>query len=311
MAIPLAVPLVLGAVKIGADIYSANKQEDAIKAAAAQQAATAKANRELYQKMYEQQFGTGSNEDTTQTIGMDALTKFSGKVNDPATYAGYGDYNGETPLKIDMSGFNVTDDPSYKFRLEQGLASLEGSAASQGGIHSGAHEKALQEYGSNLASTEYANAYGRKYAQETGNRAAEYANYLTQLGDFNTRGRNEIADLNTLTNVGQNSLVRQGNAVTGTTNAVVGQNNVEGNANATAAGANGSAFNAVVQGIPNIGMDIAKLMYTGDTTEPGTVDTSYMTPGQQQTIDTAAGLDMNLFKQMNPAQPSAPWTSGI
>lgn len=310
MPIPLAVPIALGAIKIGSDIYGANQNEKAVKASAAQQAATAKANRELYQKMYEQQFGPGSNEASTQTMGMGALTGLSGKVNGPSTYAGYGDYGdygGQTPLNIDMSGFNVTDDPSYKFRLEQGLQSLEGSAAAQGGIHSGAHEKALQEYGSNLASTEYANAYGRKYAQETGNRTAEYQDYINQLNDFNTRARNEITDLGTLSNIGQNSLTRQGNALSNTTTGLVGQNNAIGNANATIAGAQGAGLNAAIQGIPNVGMDIAKLMYTGGTTQP----TNYQTPGQQATVATASGLDMNLFNQMNQPQQKAPWMAGV
>lgn len=52
-------------------------------------------------------------------------------------------------------------DPSYRFRLREGMDALEGGAAARGGALSGAAVKAGQRYAQDLASTEYGNAYGR------------------------------------------------------------------------------------------------------------------------------------------------------
>lgn len=55
----------------------------------------------------------------------------------------------------------VTDDPSYKWRLNQGTEALENSAAARGGLLSGNTGKALQEYGQNAASQEYSAQFQR------------------------------------------------------------------------------------------------------------------------------------------------------
>jgi hypothetical protein len=51
--------------------------------------------------------------------------------------------------------------PSYAFRLEEGLKALDRSAASRGGLLSGATLKGAQRYNQNLASDEYTNAFNR------------------------------------------------------------------------------------------------------------------------------------------------------
>lgn len=55
----------------------------------------------------------------------------------------------------------VTDDPSYKWRLQQGTEALENSAAARGGLLSGNTGRALQEYGQNSASQEYGAQFQR------------------------------------------------------------------------------------------------------------------------------------------------------
>jgi hypothetical protein len=52
-------------------------------------------------------------------------------------------------------------DPSYKFRLGEGMKALERSAAARGGLISGGALKAAQRYGQDFASTEFGNAYNR------------------------------------------------------------------------------------------------------------------------------------------------------
>lgn len=61
-------------------------------------------------------------------------------------------------------GFNpgdLTADPGYQFRLNEGMAALNKTLAAQGMGQSGAALKAAQEYGQRMAATEYGNAYDR------------------------------------------------------------------------------------------------------------------------------------------------------
>jgi hypothetical protein len=59
----------------------------------------------------------------------------------------------------------LAQDPGYQFRLEQGRQALEASAAARGGLLSGSTGQALSQYGQDLASQEYANAYQRALAE--------------------------------------------------------------------------------------------------------------------------------------------------
>jgi hypothetical protein len=52
-------------------------------------------------------------------------------------------------------------DPSYKFRLGEGMKALDRQAAARGGLISGGALKAAQRYGQDFASQEFGNAYNR------------------------------------------------------------------------------------------------------------------------------------------------------
>jgi hypothetical protein len=52
-------------------------------------------------------------------------------------------------------------DPGYAFRLSEGTKALDRTAASRGGLLSGAALKGAQRYGQDLASQEYQNAFNR------------------------------------------------------------------------------------------------------------------------------------------------------
>ena len=56
-------------------------------------------------------------------------------------------------------------DPGYGFRLKEGMKALERSAAARGGLLSGATLKGVQEYGQDLASQEFTNAFNRYQAE--------------------------------------------------------------------------------------------------------------------------------------------------
>lgn len=116
-------------------------------------------------------------------------------------------------------GQDIYKDPSYKFRLDQGTNALQSGAAAQGGLLSGATQKALLDYGQQAASQEYSNAYNRSNADQT----------------------NQYNRLSNLIGIGQNAAAQVGNAGAQTGQAVA--NNTMQGANALAAGQVASANN--------------------------------------------------------------------
>jgi hypothetical protein len=56
-------------------------------------------------------------------------------------------------------------DPGYAFRLKEGLKTLERSAAARGGLLSGAQMRGITEYGQELGSQEFTNAFNRYQAE--------------------------------------------------------------------------------------------------------------------------------------------------
>ena len=63
--------------------------------------------------------------------------------------------------KLQTGDVGLYQDPSYKFRLSEGLKALDRQAAARGGLISGGALKAAQRYGQDYASQEYGNAYNR------------------------------------------------------------------------------------------------------------------------------------------------------
>ena len=109
-------------------------------------------------------------------------------------------------------GQDIYSDPSYQFRLNEGLDAVQSGAAAQGGLLSGATMKALQSYGQDMASQEYQNAYNR----------------------FNADQTNRYNRLSNIVGLGQNAAAQQGNAGMQTAQAVA--NNTMSGANSQAAG---------------------------------------------------------------------------
>jgi len=75
--------------------------------------------------------------------------------------AGYGN------LMRDFTNEDFVKDPGYQFRLDEGAKAVQGSAAAQGGLLSGAAMKAMQRYGQVFGSNEYGNAYNRDTTNKT------------------------------------------------------------------------------------------------------------------------------------------------
>lgn len=56
-------------------------------------------------------------------------------------------------------------DPGYAFRLKEGLKALDRSAAARGGLLSGAQLRGITEYGQEMGSQEFTNAFNRYQAE--------------------------------------------------------------------------------------------------------------------------------------------------
>ena len=99
-------------------------------------------------------------------------------------------------------------DPSYQFRLGEGMKALERQAAARGGLISGGALKAAQRYGQDYASQEFGNAYNRALTgynadvarEATGyNRLAALAGYgQTATGQIGAAGQNMASNVGNL-----------------------------------------------------------------------------------------------------------------
>lgn len=181
---------------IGA-ITGSNSQAKAAKSAANQQYQASKEATQVQKDMYDQ---TRKDLSPYAQAGGTALSQLMGGMGP----------NGQ--FMQEYSGQDIYDDPSYQFRLQQGQDSIQSGAAAQGGLLSGATQKALLNYGQDAASQEYGNAYNR----------------------FNADQTNQYNRLSNLVGLGQNAAAQQGNAGMQTAQAVA--NNTMAGANAQAAG---------------------------------------------------------------------------
>lgn len=168
----LAVPAAI----IGSSLIGANA---AGSAADTQAAATNRAN-EIALQMYQEQkklqepfVGAGV---TAQNRLLTLLGLPGGDANSPD----YGSAN--KPFTMN----ELTTDPSYQFRLGEGLKSLDRQAAARGGLISGQALKAAQDFGQQSASQEYQNAFNRYQTNRT--------NMLQPLGNLLASGQSAAAN---------------------------------------------------------------------------------------------------------------------
>jgi len=229
---------------------------------------------------------TGQNMLLAQLQGPYGSAKFGGVPGyDPASaMQNFGGVAGYDPASA-MRNFGASDfqaDPGYAFRLSEGMKALDRTAASRGGLLSGATLKGAQRYGSDLASQEYGNAYNRfqtnrsAQSQEYQNafnryqaeRAAQEQGYGNAFNRFQTERINTLAPLQSLAGVGQSATQQTqqaaqnyatgasstyGNLATGQTGALANyanaaSSNIVGAGNARASGYVGGA-NAITSGL--------------------------------------------------------------
>lgn len=96
-----------------------------------------------------------------------------------------------------MGAVDVTQDPGYQFRMQQGMDALEAQNRARGRSLGGAAQKELLRYGQDLASQEYGSAYARKqseYDRMRQNLQDRY-NRLQGIAGFGERATGERAGL--------------------------------------------------------------------------------------------------------------------
>ena len=100
-----------------------------------------------------------------------------------------------------------TDDPSYKFRLQEGMDALQKSAAARGTLLTGGTLKDLTNYAQGAASQEYGAAFGRKATlADMGLRAA--GGQVNSAGAYGNNATNQIGNIGNANSAGS---IGQGN----------------------------------------------------------------------------------------------------
>lgn len=99
--------------------------------------------------------------------GQERMFERQVQLSEPWRKAGEQALNKLIPL-TDYTPFGMAQfhaDPGYGFRMSEGMKALERSAAARGGLLSGTTLKGVQQYGQDMASQEYQNAFNRYQAE--------------------------------------------------------------------------------------------------------------------------------------------------
>ncbi|MCP1679410.1 tail fiber domain-containing protein [Kerstersia gyiorum] len=138
--------------KVVGGITGSTAAAEGAQSAANTQAQSARESNQLLYDIFQQQ---REDNEPWRDAGKTALGQLTAGTADG------GDFN---------RGFTMADfqsDPGYAFRMQQGQDALESSAAARGSNLSGATLKALTQYGQNMGSQEYQNAYNRWNSDQT------------------------------------------------------------------------------------------------------------------------------------------------
>lgn len=104
---------------------------------------------------------------TYNTTGQNVIGQYnqaldaSRQINSPLYDVGLGGARGAANMLQPGYDFQSSD-PSYQWRLNQGLGAVEHSAAANGLLHSGGAMKALNNYAQGAASQEFQNQFARQ-----------------------------------------------------------------------------------------------------------------------------------------------------
>jgi len=159
--IPAAASLIGGVMQSDATSEAASTSAEAANRAAELQRQSAQEALALQRRMYEE--GVQRQQPYYQA-GVNALAQLTGRT-------------GTMPAAFQYRPEQLTTDPGYGFRLQEGLKALERSAAARGGLLGGGTGRALTRYGQEMASQEFGNAYNRALTEYNALRAREAEEY--------------------------------------------------------------------------------------------------------------------------------------
>lgn len=152
---------IIGAViGAGASLIGGAMASSAASKAASTQARSADKATALQKQMYEEGVVRQKPFYEAGLTGQNRLMELLGLGGDPNAQ-GYG----SAMRPFGMSDFEA--DPGYAFRMKEGLKGLDQQAAARGGLISGNALRAAQQYGQDLGSQEYQNAYNRYQTNRT------------------------------------------------------------------------------------------------------------------------------------------------
>jgi len=158
---------------------AASTQAGAASEAANIQAQSARESMDLQKEMYERQIGLQEPYRQAGLTGQNRLMELMGLGGNVGA-AGYGKYSRDFGMQ------DFQQDPGYSFRLSEGLKGLDRSAAARGGLISGGALKAATQYGQEMGSQEYQNAFNRYQT----NRSAQ----LQPLGNLMASGQSAASN---------------------------------------------------------------------------------------------------------------------
>jgi len=186
----------------------------AAKSAASTQAASADQSAALQKEMFDKQMELQEPFRAAGITGQNRLMELLGLGGNVGA-AGYGKYSRDFGMQ------DFQQDPGYAFRLSEGLKGLDRQAAARGGLISGGALKAATQYGQEMGSQEYQNAFNRYQTNRTnqlqplGNLQAigqsAASNQGSAAGAYGTAGGNAIMQGGAATAAGQ---LGMGNSIT-------------------------------------------------------------------------------------------------
>lgn len=193
------------------------------------------------QEAYDSTYGAGSYNDRLQQMGLQANIDYRKLLDDESKWNLYVDgeraYRG--PEQFSFTAEDLFEDPSYKFRLQQGLDSVSQSAVAAGLGKSTAASKMLNKFAQDSASQEYAAAYGRNRSAFENDRNFDYSTWLQQSQQYYNNLLQQLNGLNNISQTGNQAAASQAKAFAGLagginelteTNAEAqGQSAIEGN----------------------------------------------------------------------------------
>jgi len=207
-----------------AGIYGANKAADAQKKASKKQSKAAKAALAQQKTALERQIGL---QEPFRQVGVNALAQYPTAA--APTYKPFG-----------MPEFQT--DPGYNFRMAEGMKALERSASARGLLQSGGTLKGIQQYGQNLASDEYQNAFSRYMLEQTKMREERLSPLEYQIGLGQAAASGQAANIGTT--AGQTSALTLGLG-----EMAAQRGNLQAAQYAGTANAIGNAFSSIGQGV--------------------------------------------------------------